>query len=335
MRSDSEMVELERKVFEIQNEPMPRGAWWWWFWLFFFNNPENPERPRQLMILWSTKNEREISCNDITFRLAPPRDRSALDGIVAAWYFDGEKMHHNFLLEQCNLRISDKELSSDSATPTSFSIDKTKNTVKIGNGFEFIADAGDKHGFVMPTYKSNIYLMNKGYSLLRLNHLDLTGRVNNEEIHGSAYFQRVFVNAPMPPWYWGIFHFEGGGVLSYYKPHLLGKALKRDISFFDGEKMHKFDNIGITRSGGDRPLFTVSGETEDERIDFNVTSYSHSSWTFRKRVLGIIANKLVYNEYPAAISSLRLTNKKTGEDIVLEDLGKSVGNAEHTTGLLI
>ena len=335
MRPDSEIVELERKVFEIQNEPMPRGAWWWWFWLFFFNNPQNPERPRQLMILWSTKNEREISCNDITFRLAPPRDRSALDGIVAAWYFDGEEMHHNFLLEQCNLRISDKELSSDSATPTSFSIDKAKNTVKIGNDFEFIADAGDKHGFVMPTYKSNIYLMNKGYSLLRLNHLDLTGRVNNEEIHGSAYFQRVFVNAPMPPWYWGIFHFEGGGVLSYYRPHLLGKALKKDISFFDGEKMHKFDNMSITSSGGDRPVFTISGETEDEKIDFSVASYSHSSWTFRKRVLGIIPNRLVYNEYPAVISSLRLTNKKTGDEITLKNLGRAVGNAEHTTGLLI
>jgi len=335
MRPDSEIVELEQKVFEIQNEPMPRGAWWWWFWLFFFNNPRDPERPRQLMILWSTKNEQEISCNDIKFRLAPPQDRNALDGIVAAWYFDGKEMHHNFLIEQCNLRISDKELSSDSATPTSFSIDKTKNTVKIGNDFEFVADAGDKHCFVMPTYKSNIYLMDKGYSLLRLNHLDLRGKVNNEKIHGSAYFQRVFVSAPMPPWYWGIFHFEGGGVLSYYKPHLLGKSLKKDISFFDGEKMHKFDNIRIAESGGDMPVFAVSGETEDERIDFSVTPYSHSSWTFRKRVLGIIPNKLVYNEYPAAISSLRLRNKRTGDEITLKNLGRSVGNAEHTTGLLI
>ncbi len=335
MRPDSEVVELERKVFEIQNEPMPQGAWWWWFWLFFFNNPKNPERPRQLMILWSTKNEPEISCNDIAFRLAPSQDRNNLNGIVAAWYFDGEKMHHNLLLDQCNLSISDKELSSDSVTPTSFSIDKTKNTVKLGNDFEFIADAGEKHGFVMPTYKSNVYMMDKGYSLLRLNHLDLRGRVKNEKIHGSAYFQRVFVNAPMPPWYWGIFHFEGGGVLSYYRPYLLGKSLKKDISFFDGERMHKFDNIAITRSGGDLPIFTVSGENKDERIDFSVTPYSHSSWTFRKRALGIIPNKLVYNEYPAAISSLRLRNKRTGDEITLKDLGNSVGNAEHTTGLLI
>lgn len=333
--SETDLIDLERKVFHIKNEPMPQGAWWWWFWLFFFNNPKNPEKPRQLMILWSTKNEREISCNHLRFRPAPPQDRNNLNGIVAAWYFDGGEMHHNFLLEQCNLRISDKEISSDSTIPSSFSINKTKNTVKIGNDFEFIAGAGDKHDFVMPTYKSNIYLMNRGYSILRLNHLNLSGRINNEKIHGSAYFQRVFVNAPTPSWYWGIFHFEGGGILSYYNPYLLGKSLKEDISFFDGEKIHNFDNVGIMRSRGDKPIFTISGETEDEKINFTVTSYSHSSWTFRKKVLGIIPNKLVYNEYPASISDLRFTNKKTGEDIVLADLGKAVGNAEHTTGFLI
>ena len=328
--------ELEQKVFDITNEPMPRGAWWWWFWLFFFNNPKNPATPQQLMILWSTKNVRAIECNNLKIRLNHhPKDRSNLDGAVAAWYFDGETMHHNFLLEQCDIHVSDRELVSDSRTPTCFSINKTKNTVRIGDEFEFIAKAGNNHDFTMPTYRSHTYLGNMGYSIIRLNHLELSGKVRNNPIQGSAYFQRVFVTAPAIPWYWGVFHFENGGVLTYFKPYVLGKAVKKEISFFDGTNLHEFTDINVTLSEGNIPTFTVSGENEHETIHFVVKSYSHSSWTFRRRVLSIIPNKLTYNEYPAVIVNLRLANKKTGKTIITEDLGTSVGNAEHTTGLLL
>jgi len=335
-KRNAKVSELEQKVFDIQNEPMPRGAWWWWFWLFFFDNPENPATPRQLMILWSTKNVREIECNTLKIRLNHHHmDRNNLDGAVAAWYFDGETMHHNFLLEQCSLQVSDRGLSSDSSTPTSFAINKTKNTVTIGDDFEFRAKAGNNHDFTMPTYRSHTYLGNMGYSIIRLNHLDLGGRLKNEPIRGSAYFQRVFVTAPAIPWYWGIFHFENGGVLTYFRPYLLGKAVKKEISFFDGTNLHEFTDLNVAVSGGKIPTFTVSGENEHETIHFVVQSYSHSSWTFRRRVLGIIPTNLTYNEYPALISGLKLANKQTGETISAEDLGKSVGNAEHTTGLLL
>ena len=336
-KSKINLIDLEKKVFDIKNEPMPRNAWWWWFWLFFFDNPKNPDKPRQLMILWSTKNVKEIECNDLKIKLNHYPDRNTLDGAVAAWYFDGEKMHHNFLLEQCHINISesDKKLSSDSAVPTSFSIKETKNTVKIGNDFEFIAELKDKNVFTLPTHRSNTYIADKGYSLIRLNRMDLRGKVNNELIHGSAYFQRVFVNAPSPPWYWGIFHFEGGGILTYFNPNVFGISVKKDISFFDGKKMHEFIDINVKRTGGEIPKFIVSGENENEKINFTVNSYAHSSWTFRKKTLGILPNKLIYNEYPATISDLKLIDKKTGEKIVIGDLGKSVGNAEHTTGFLL
>jgi len=336
-KSKAILIDLEEKVFDIKNEPMPRGAWWWWFWLFFFNNPKNPDKPRQLMILWSTKNVKEIDCNDLKIKLTHNQDRNTLDGAVAAWYFDGEKMHHNFLLEQCSININepDKKLSSDSSTPTSFSIDKTKNTVKIGNDFEFIAELKNKNEFTLPTHRSNTYIGSIGYSIIRLNHLDLRGKVNNESINGSAYFQRVFVNAPSPPWYWGLFHFENGSILTYFNPNLLGISFKKDITFFDGEKIHEFTDINVKRSGGKITVFTVSGENKHEKINFTVNSYSHSSWTFRKKTLGAIPNKLTYNEYPATISDLKIINKKTGGKIVLEDLGKSVGNVEHSTGFLL
>ena len=335
-KSNANVIDLEQNVFDIRNEFMPRGAWWWWFWLFFFNNPKNPATPRQLMILWSTKNVREIECNNLTMRLNHhPMNGGNLDGAVAAWYFDGEKMHHNFLLEQCSIEVSDSGLSSDSRTPTCFSINKTTNTVRIGDAFEFIAQAGNNHHFTMPSYHANTYLGNMGYSIIRLNHLNLSGRLKNVPIKGSAYFQRVFVTAPAIPWYWGVFHFENGGVLTYFKPHLLGKAIKKEISFFDGDNLHAFTDLKVKASRGDKPTFTVSGANERETINFIVRAYSHSSWTFRRSVSGIFSNKLTYNEYPAIIADLHLANKQTGETISSKDLGKSVGNAEHTTGLLL
>ena len=91
VKSKNTKVNFKRKVFDIADEPRPRGAWWWWFWLFFFNNPKNPAKPRQLMILWSSKNVKKISCNDLQINLTHPDDRSNLDGAVAAWYYDGKR----------------------------------------------------------------------------------------------------------------------------------------------------------------------------------------------------------------------------------------------------
>ena len=329
------IIDLKQKVFDMKDEPMPRGAWWWWFWLFFFNNSKNSEKPQQLMVLWSTKNVREIDCNNLKMVLEYSQDKSNLGGAVAAWYFDGKTMHHNFLLEPCTIHISDKTLSSDSSVPTSFSVTKTQNTVKIGNDFEFITRARNDHSFAEPTYHRHTYVGSIGHSLIRLNYLHLSGKVKNEPIHGSAYFQRVFMNAPAIPWYWGIFHFENGGILTYFNIHMLGKSFKKHVSLFDGNTLHEFGDAHIKRTGGTMPTFTVWGETNHEKITLTVDSYSHSSWTFRKKVFGIIPNKLTYNEYPAVISNLTLKNKKTGKTIELEDLGKSVGNAEHTTGLLL
>ncbi|MFQ5975070.1 MAG: hypothetical protein ACE5J5_01965, partial [Candidatus Hydrothermarchaeales archaeon] len=304
------------------------------FCLFFFNNPKNPKKPRQLMILWSIKNVKEIYCNYLKIRADNSRDRSKLDGVVATWYFDGDKMHHNFLLERCNLYVSDKKLSTDSIPSSSFSINKAENTVRIGDNFKFIAEAEGNNLFTRPTYNSDIYFANKGYSVIRTNYLRLGGEVQDKPIQGSAYFQRVFVNGPSVPWYWGIFHFESGAVLSYFNPYLFGKSFKRDVAFFDGSRVYSLGNMKIKKSGKVTPTFTVSAENKDEKIDFTVNAYSHSSWTFKGKPLGFIPTKLVYNEYPAVISDFIFKNKKTGEKITSEDLGKSMGNAEHTTGVL-
>jgi hypothetical protein len=334
MKTKSSIIDA-KKIFDTESEHMPRGAWWWWFWLFFFKNPKDPDKPRQLMILWSTKNEREIDCNDVRIEIKPNEDRRNLCGAVAAWYFDGEKMHHNMLLEKCNISISEKGLCTNSKIPTSFSMDDGRSVVRIGDDFEFIAESDNSQDFTKLTCQSSTYMKNKGYFIIRQNRLKLGGRLKGEEIEGSAYFQRVFVHSPLPSWYWAIVHFENGGILTYFRPYVLGKAVKKDISFFDGKEMHFFHDIEVEKSGKETPVFAISGKNEDEKIRFTVKTYSHSSWTFRKRSLKVIPVKLVYNEYPAVVSEFNLTNSKTGKTISLEDLGKSVGNAEHGTGLML
>jgi hypothetical protein len=204
---------------------------------------------------------------------------------------------------------------------------------------EFRATHVHRGDFARPEYHKNRILGNMGYNILRLNHFDLSGKVDGKKITGTGYFQRVFVNAPSVPWFWGCFHFENGGMLTYFNPRVFGVSIKKDIAFFDGKDMHRFRDIKVRRSdaGGEfeRPEFHISGEDGKESIEFTVSSYEHSSWTFRKKTRGIIPNKLVYNEYPAWIRHIRLTDKATGKIRTEKDFGAAIGNAEHTTGMLL
>ena len=328
MFNEKESRKVQGKIFNVQGEPFRSGAWWWWFWLFFFNNPKNEEKPRQLMILWSTKNDKRISCNDLDIVLDHSiKEKSGgreLDGAVAAWYFDGEKMHHDYVLERCRINLEEGLRAND----TSFTGKKGEYEVKIGKDWHFKAKLRDKNKFTQPIYSTNSYLGDKfNYKIIRMNKLDLGGNFKNEKIHGSAYFQRVFVNAPAVPWYWGIFHFENGGVLTYFNPHFLGMSVKKEISFFDGEELHSFKDMRVRRFEKDKnACFKISGRNEGSQISFDVETYSRSSWTFKKKFLGFgPKTTLVYGEMPAVIRNLELDGR---------EFGLGVGNAEHTKGIL-
>lgn len=327
-------IKLKDKVFDIADEPFPRGAWWWWFWIFFFNNPKNPSRPKQLMILWSTKNVKEIFCNGKKLLINKLLNRKSIDGAVAAWYFDGEKMHHNYLLDKCKLKITNSSLISTSRTKTSFEAKGKKSIVKIGKDFEFVATDNHPHQIGQTSYSEKAYPLGMSWSGIALNHASLKGKAFGKKIKGTAYFQRIFVKAPAPPWYWGMFHFANGATLSYFNPYVSGLSLDKGIDFFDGENLHNFKDISIKRVNGELPAFIVSGKNDETSIKFTVNPYSHSSWTFTKKSLGIFPNRLVYNEYPAVISNLCLSTKSGKTMLKGEELGKSVGNAEHTTGFL-
>jgi hypothetical protein len=335
MKTKTRVVESGEKLFDVEDEPFPKGAWWWWFWLFTFDNPMNPKKPRQLMILWSTKNVKEIDCNGLKIKLDLPIDKLNMDGAVAAWYYDGWKMHHNFLLEQCHIRTNKRGLVTDSETPTLFTQDGDTYMVQIGDDMEFIAEADGKHDFLRPNHHGNHFVGNKGYSITKINRLSLSGTVDGKPITGNAYFQRVFVNAPAIPWFWGIYHFQKGAVLTYTYQWIMGKKLKRHIAFFDGKKLHDFDKINVKRiERKDFPAFLVNAENDTEKISFMVDTYEHSSWTFKKKSIGVIPNKLAYNEYPGRLAGFEFIDKNKGNVWTLKELGKAYGNSEHSTGFL-
>ena len=62
----------------------------------------------------------------------------------------------------------------------------------------------------MPEVHHREYPGGFNYQLIRLNKLDLTGKVDGKNVKGTAYFQRVLLNSPAIPWYWGVYHFEKG-----------------------------------------------------------------------------------------------------------------------------
>ncbi len=342
------------------------GTWWWWFWIFFMENKDNPSKPKQLMVLWSTKNEREIKCNNLSLKLDNEirvgGKKSVFDGVVAAWYFDGKKMHEDFVLEQCNIELNKKPYSlvSNSKNKTCFYEKDCGFAVQVNKGkkeFAFNSSFGSEEA-TQPTLSKHSYLNGVfEHKVLRASRLNLDGYIKTggvkEKVRGTSYFQKVVINTPAFPWYWGIFHFSDGSVLSYFNPHfgtamlkdnlfkwLISEgnvSLKKGIYFFNKKtgQTHLFNIIQIKRkTRGALPSFKVSGKNEESKISFTVNCYSSATWKFEKKFLGLTRMRLKYNEYPATITSFNLQDSQ-GKIVSLKELGTGVGNAEHTWGLLI
>lgn len=373
-------------VWRVEEDGRRQGTWWWWFWLFFFENKGNPLQPKQLMILWSTKDDPEIDCNGKLLKLRPERveqfeGKALLDGAVAAWFYDGEKMRENFLLEQCDISVDarTRELRTNSGSgadrvKTSFSqegdVFKTvieKGAGKAGERLEFSARLLDGNDFAVPTLGVKKFFAGKfDYRILRINRLGLKCRITQggktEESLGSAYFQKVTVNAPAVPWHWAIAHFANGSSLSYFAPHVgismlesnllrgvatqsalsrANKALSKELRFFDAKsrRLHVFRNLKIRseKNAGDLPAWRVRASNDSgETLVIGLNSYSEAAWKFRKRVGKLpVKSSLHYNEYPVHVDQFELRAPGGAKILSLKDVGEGFGNAEHSWGFLI
>jgi hypothetical protein len=333
------MAVATSKIWEVGKEGLSRkGNWLWWWWIFYFDEPA--PHPRQLMVLWSTKNEKKINCNGLDIELRDDfvrREGKSLnvDGAVAAWYYDGKKMRENYLLDQTPVIIDGKSIRTRKPDTefkelkSGFKVSLRKNDFRIG--------PIQKKGFYAPEFHESAFPLGYSYDILKITRAPFKSNIGN----GTAYFQRVRVNAPAPPWYWGVYHFESGACVHYYEPHL-GKTVfsnraekawrfpvKKHFQFFDGKKTFDNRNVKVKRiDEAENPAFEITTDGADGKGRMLVESYASAAWKFRKSKW----NRLDYNEYPALATEFSFKNN-SGE-WTLDDLGAGRGNSEHATGLL-
>ncbi|MBN2095445.1 MAG: hypothetical protein JW727_05335 [Candidatus Aenigmarchaeota archaeon] len=349
-----------KKIWKLNTRIINPGGWFWWFWLFFIDNPKNPEKPGQLMILWSIKKDKLIYCNNlpITYDTShQDKKKRSFCGTVAAWYFDGNKMHDDYLLENCPFTLDEGKLvlKAEGKTNSSFLFKDGKFIVDIERGgkkMHFVAKESKKAPLLVGDNVANFFGGSMSVHSMYMNHLSLGGSIGGRKISGSAYFQKILVNAPPPCWYWGIFQYKDGSHLKYFntyagrailKDNLIDPQLKtpsasitQDLNFFDAKRglSEHFKNLTIVpKRSGKNWVHEIIGENEEYTIEVLAKTYSHSCWHFRKNVsfLPLMSN-FKYNEYPAMIQKVKLKNKKTREELLY---GKAVGNIEQAWGLLL
>ena len=78
------------------------------------------------------------------------------------------------------------------------------------------------------TYRNNEIALGMGYDILRLQGMKSRLVVDGEEMQGTAYFQKVTVQAPSVPWFWGMVHFDDGSYLDWFMPHLTPLSTTKD-----------------------------------------------------------------------------------------------------------
>ena len=89
-------------------EPLWHMTWDWWWWLVMLDDPDGDRWGKQLMVLWSTKDNDRVEVNGTPWM---PKGRPGvddhggmvLDGMVCAWWFDGQRMHEPYVKRTCNM----------------------------------------------------------------------------------------------------------------------------------------------------------------------------------------------------------------------------------------
>ena len=211
------------------------------------------------------------------------------------------------------------------------------------------------------TYRNNEIALGMGYDILRLQGMKSRLVVDGEEFEGTAYFQKVTVQAPSVPWFWGMLHFDDGSYLDWFMPHITPLSTakddkpwrKRDTTriplkeagiFHDrvrGET-HEFDHckVELTKSadglldgeGNILPDFRIRMWNDTTRVDLRISAYSRARWTFDQPTRGGMVSHLTYNEYPFEVTSISI-HDEMGERTE-SDYEWMHGNAEHSWGFL-
>lgn len=372
-------------------------TWDWWWWLVMLDDPEGAPSGQQLMVLWSTKDNDRVEVNGMPWRPGerPGTDDDGallIDGMVCAWWYDGKRMHEPYVKQICEMVAMDdthpawpngsgQGIGGGAVVPM-FHEDMSMGLASDLSHF-WLELKGDKAAVLNGAPKgmslkltpwnnlmsrarpSNAtYAAEMGYDILRVHGTQVSGTVDEREVTGTAYFQKVCVQAPSPPWYWGVLHFEDGSYLDWFLPHLAPTMTsrtsrpwkKRDIQhialsqgglFHDArhQRTERFARVEVNKTasseqegphgehpGAPLPMFEVrmwNGRTE---IRLRVRAVDRAHWHFDQPTAGGIWSHLTYNEYPLELEALNISDefgKRTRSDY-----GWARGNAEHAWGVL-
>ena len=356
-----------REVLDIDRSHELKGrTWWWWWFILFFDNPADRQRTKQMVILWGTRNCRRISINGIPWRNDGrfSRHENGIDtrGVAAGWYYDGGKMHDPLFVDSGDMVI---RMAGDGGTlavksGSTCALDVTARPYRIlvdrpGARIDLVIDKWTElMDPVVPTGKD--FLGHLGYKMHKVRGSSVSGTVNvagkKDEVSGTAYFQKVRINSPTSPWYWGIFHSENGSYIDYFMPHIGPPAMRRTAShasgldwgermlskgfqFIDGTdgRLHKMKAIRMSkRYVDDLPVFLLQGESGSQRLRLEMAAYARAYWEIVQPLLGPISTRLFYNEYPVNVTEFEYVEGP--EKWALPDLGRVVGNCEHAWGIV-
>jgi len=354
-----------KKIMDIDRTNVLRNrTWWWWFWLFFFE-PEKGERWKQLMILWGTRNCKKLKVDDMIWenRGALKRKEGAFEvpGITAAWYFDGEKMLDPLFLESGLLT---SQWSRDSASlnlKSAGSCTFSSNNGNFGINAEFknvkldldISEWKPHLHKLVPTGKKFLGFL--GYKMVKIRACKVDGIVETkgkvDRVKGTTYFQKVRINSPTSPWYFGVFHSARGDYLDYFMPHLgfpmfrrspnhkskldfWERTLSKGVHFIDVDgNNHSIKNVKIRKIyENELPVFHLSGWDNGKKLEMEMRPYSRAYWRIEQPLLRFSSTILYYNEYPAYISEFKFED--SGRTTTLDDMGFTIGNCEHSWGMV-
>jgi len=368
-----EVTEKKHKPYEnmwvLKTDDMIQNlTWWWWWWIFFIKDPEHPGRTKQLMILWSTKYTDDIKVMDKHWssKKLPTWEDGVLkfNGMVAAWWYDGKEMFDPLVLEHADFEVThdgDKgELKPiKEGTDYRFFGGPDKYTVNIKdekNDFHFEMtpwnDYLQKHRF-----NENQYTKKYSYNIMKIYGQKLSGTIDGKPIEGSAYHQRVTVNAPAPPWYWGLVHCQDGSYIDYFNPYIgpqmfrttdkpisrwdfLDIRMNKSIHFYhkptDTEFRWRTKHTTIRHKVVDGlPVFDITGKDKDKELFLRLKAYSRAYWRFeQKRKMGM-KSILYYNEFPAEVIDFKFRKLDGSLKVTKKDLGFTASNFEHAWGKLI
>ena len=344
---------------------LPRRTWWWWWFIFFFRNDARPERSKQMVLLWGTRNCRRLVINghawENTGELRRTDDGIDCEGMTAGWWYDGAEMHDPLFVDDGRLHTERGEggrLVLENGNRYEFDAARMPQSVAVrrpGVDIELeIRPWTEYLSQIVPTGKR--YLYHLGYQMHKIRGVKVCGTValgaNLEHVEGTAYFQKVRINSPTSPWYWGVFHAADGSYIDFFMPHLGPPALRRtarhdspwdwgewhlsnSFQFYEpaAGTLHRIKDVRITkRYENDLPIFRLRGSQGGKSIDFETTCYARATWVIRQPVFGPFTNVLHYNEYPANVTRFEFADGR--RRVTLDDLGPVVGNCEHSWGLV-